>query len=373
MITPTDDDPVVREFAERLAPGPPALRAGIHAADEMYSYNLRLLRGSRTAAAMLYYLKGWQIEQTIRAIASRQFGAIGNVGSLLDVASGFGRVTRFLVRQLDPARICVAEIQPAAVEFQREYFGVDGVVSTTDVLGLEPARRFPFVMATSFFSHMPDGSFRAWVQRLLECVEPGGVLAFSTNDVAWLGPAGEAVGEFAFVPESETDRLEKAAYGTSYVSERYVRRAVVAAGFGTWSVSRMPRGLAGLQDLYLVGAREGPDPGDREATAYPWGETDRYEIRGGRLAAAGWVETVPGAPAIESVDFFVNNDPVETCVLLPTASRRTRWSFDSDLARIEPDDVLSVRAMAGTRLENFLALATLRRNPPSRETSGIGG
>jgi len=364
MIEPTENDRAVRVLAERLAPAPPAFRSGIHEADEMYSYNLGMLRGSKAAAAMLYYLKGWQIAQAIRGVASWYFGGIQKVDSFLDFASGFGRVTRFLVRDLDPTRICVAEIQQAAVEFQRTYFGVDGLVSPPDALDFEP-NRSRFVMATSFFSHVPSSSFRAWVKRLVECVEPGGVLAFSTNDVAQLGPRAEASDGIFFLPESETDRLDKTAYGTTYVSESYVRETIRAAGYGTWSVSRFPRGLGGLQDLYLVSAAAGPDPRFDGATYYPWGDTDLYEKRGGRLAAAGWVETVDVAPAVEKVEFFINDEPAELCSLSAIGPHRARWSFDTDVAGIEPDDVLSVRAMAGTRQENFLALATLRTNPPS--------
>ena len=365
MIEPTDNDPAVGAFAERLAPVPPAFRSRIHEADEMYSYNLGMLRGSKAAAVMLYYLKGWQIAQAIRGVASWYFGGIRNVDSFLDFASGFGRVTRFLVRDLDPAGICVAEIQQAAVEFQRTYFGVGGLVSPPDALDFNP-KRSRFVMATSFFSHVPDAPFRAWVKRLLECVEPGGVLAFSTNDVAQLGPRAETSNGFFFLPESETDRLDKTAYGTTYVSESYVRETIRAAGYGALSVSRLPRGLGGLQDLYLVSAAAGPDPRFEGAAYYPWGDADLYETRGGsRLAAAGWVETVDVAPAADKVEFFINDEPAELCSLSSIGPHRSRWSFETDLARMMPDDVLSVRAMAGTRRENFLALATLRTNPPS--------
>ncbi len=366
MIEPTENDPAVRAFVERLAPAPPKLSSGIHEADEMYSYNLALLRGCKAAASMLYYLKGWQIAEAIRAIASMYFDGLRNVESFLDFASGFGRVTRFLVRELDPARICVAEIQRAAVEFQCAHFGVEGLVSASDALGFDPPRRFRFVMATSFFSHVPDASFRAWMRRLLECVEPGGVLAFSTNDIARLGPPGEASGGLCFIPESETDRLDKTAYGTTYVSEGYVREIIGATGDEAWAISRLPRGLGGLQDLYLVSTAAGPDPRSGEVPYYAWGDTDLYEIRGGRLAAAGWVETVEVAPPVERVEFFVNDDPTELCALRPIGSHRLRWSFDTSLARIGPDDVLSVRAMAGTRLENFLALASLRTHPASQ-------
>ena len=40
----------------------------IHPADEMYLYNLHSLKGCDEAAAILYYLKGWQICRTVGEI-----------------------------------------------------------------------------------------------------------------------------------------------------------------------------------------------------------------------------------------------------------------------------------------------------------------
>lgn len=360
MPDPAARNRVVREFVESLVGASEPLISVIHPADEMYTYNLAHQRGHEAAAAMLYYLKGWQIFRAIQGIAAWSFGGIRGVPSFLDFASGFGRVTRFLVRDLEPARVCVAEIQAEAVAFQREQFGVDGLVSAPDAARFPERRRFGFVMATSFFSHVPDPSFRSWIKRLLDCLEPGGVLAFSTNDGEGLARAGEGI---VFVADSETDRLDKNVYGTTHVTEAYVRAVIDEAGAG-WKVSRWPRGLGGLQDLYAVGRAEGPGPRSANATYYPWGDTDVYEIRGGRLAAAGWVRTVHVGPPVERVDFFANNALVERCRLEPSGPAAARWSFETDLGRLAPDDVLSVRATAGP-WENFVALASLRTHPPS--------
>jgi hypothetical protein len=37
------------------------------------------------------------------------------------------------------------------------------------------------VFALSFFSHMPDATFAAWLERLLSAVKRGGILVFTTR------------------------------------------------------------------------------------------------------------------------------------------------------------------------------------------------
>lgn len=365
---PCEQSSVTRGFVEGLAGSSPPVISCIHGADEMYRYNLTSLRGSRDAAAILYFEKGWEIFLAIRSVASWRFGGLESVGSMLDFASGYGRVTRFLVRAIDPGRVFVSDIYADAVNFQRVTFGVGGVASGPDPAAFSHGARYRLVAASSFFSHVPDALFQTWMEILLASVKPGGVLIFSTLGRELLAdPLADWSREIVYLEESESERLDKKVYGTTYVTEEYVRRTIRRVGGDALSVLRLPRGLGGLQDLYVVTGLDAPPAELLEATSFPWGDADRYEIHAdGNLRAAGWVRVVEGTSRISRAELFVNNRQVALCVPSPVDASTFRWSFEADARLIGPDDVMSVRASTESGLESIVAMGTLRTHPPAR-------
>ncbi|HXM76764.1 MAG TPA: hypothetical protein VN971_08310, partial [Thermoanaerobaculia bacterium] len=108
--------PVVEEYVASLTDGDPRFVREIHPADEMFSWNLQSLRGSREAAAVLYFSTGRQIADTVFAARRWRF-ATRNAGTLLDFASGFGRATRYLVREISPEAVWICDVDPNAVAF----------------------------------------------------------------------------------------------------------------------------------------------------------------------------------------------------------------------------------------------------------------
>jgi hypothetical protein len=366
---PCAESPAVRRYLdERIGSSAPVLTA-IAEADEMYRYNVVSLKGSQPCAAILYYAKGRQIFEAIRAVARWRFGSLGGVGSMLDFASGHGRVTRFLVGEVDPKRICACEIHPDAIEFQREYFGVGGLLSSMDPGKFDAPGRFPLVAASSFFSHVPRPAFEAWIARLLECVTADGVVIFSVLSTELLPADAPNISEgFVFFPASETDRLDKTAYGTAYVDERFVREAVArGAAARRWSVRRFPRGLCGLQDLYVVADLEEPDTADFELPNFPWGDADIYELKSdGCLAVAGWLSHVSEPLSAGSVEFSRDGTSMASAIPERIAPAQFRWRFEADSRDIGVDDVLMVSAVIEGGLENIVALGTLRTHPPMR-------
>jgi len=368
VFDPCAQSAVARGFAEGLVGSSSPVVSRIHGADEMYRYNLTSLRGSRDAAAILYYEKGWEIFLAVQSIAAWRFGGLENVGSMLDFASGYGRVTRFLVRAIDPGRVFVCDVHADAVDFQRETFGVRGLVSGDDPAAFSRGARFPLIAASSFFSHLPDASFRAWMETLLASVEPGGVLLFSTLGGELLADqAADWSGGIVYLPESESERLDKKVYGTTYVTEEYVRRTILRAGGDALSVLRFPRGLGGLQDLYVVTGRDAPPASLLQATYFPWGDADLYEIHaGGKLLAAGWARVVEGTPRVSRAALFVNNRRIALCEPTSVDAGTFRWSFEADARSIGLDDVMSVRASTQSGLESIVAMGTLRTHPPAR-------
>jgi hypothetical protein len=329
----------------------------------MFAYALHSLRGSREAAAILYFSQGHQIFQTLREAAIGQFGALAEVSSFLDFASGWGRLTRFLVTELAPERVSVCEIDPAAVRFQSETFGVSGWVSTSDPAGFHPDREYSLILAASFFSHLPAATFAPWAKALSSALAPGGLLLFSTHGPDLLDPSERALPEgILYRRQSETERLDPGDYGTSYVSERFVREALWQAAGGEAAVAAYPRGLCGHQDLYTVSRPAGETRPRRPAaiTLFPRGELDLFTLENdGTLVFGGWAADENGESSLSEVELLVGG------VVVDRAIPGARWRFERKRDLLSPDDVILVRAVNARGFQNIIAMGTLRTHPPA--------
>ena len=366
---PSAQNSSVARFVQGLAGSTPDIRTAIHAADDMYRYNLSILKGSGPCAAVLYYAKGWQIFQTVQRLGASRFGEFRKTPRLLDFASGYGRVTRFLARELDPSRIWIAEIHEDAVSFQRDYFGVHGLLSSPEPERFACGSSFPLIVASSFFSHIAPAAFSGWLAALLGCLEPDGLLLFSTlNAELSSDPAGAAEAGSLFIAESETNRLDTNAYGTTYVTEDFVRAAVSGARGREWTVRRFRRALCSLQDLYLV-APAGTEMPPFEPIALPWGDVDRYFFSPGAasLEIAGWLERVPEGSEPDRVELRADNRTVAAVQPRQDGQCRYRWAFEVDPGVIGDDDVAMVVARTSSGFENLVGLGMLRTHQPGRQ------
>ncbi|WP_309644158.1 class I SAM-dependent methyltransferase, partial [Phenylobacterium sp.] len=169
------------------------------------------------------------VESTLRHFdAYRQIvdGALGGfpkLGTVLDFASGWGRLTRVLEQRLKPRQIFVGDIYHDAVAWQEKTFGVTGVYSAPDPDGFKHGGVHDLIFVGSMFSHLPDGLFQRWLAKLHGFLGPKGVLAFSVHDEAIL-PAGQAMDAsgLTYLRFSESGSLDLEIYGMSYVTEAYV-------------------------------------------------------------------------------------------------------------------------------------------------------
>lgn len=259
-------------FRADVLHGAPLPCTAIHPDDYMLRFFLHQRQGHWESALIDYFGTGLSASRTLERLLSWWFGAARGEVQLLDFASGFGRVTRYLVQHLAPRRFWVADIFPAAVEFQQRCFGVHGFSSTVEPERLSCAETFDCVVATSLFSHLPEETFEPWLRRLVGLLRPGGLLLLSVHDRSLRrlmgreprGGAGTpAPGEgIDFEPASEIPELAAESYGTTWVDEAFVRRTVAAAA-GRVRCVRLPRALSSFQDIYAVGLdhdREPPPP-----------------------------------------------------------------------------------------------------------------
>ncbi len=175
--------------------------------------------------------------------------------SLLEFASGYGCVTRHLIKELAPINIVSCDIHEAACSFIDSAIGCKTILSATNPEDLKIENdSFDAVFALSFFSHMPEHTWGRWLKSLFDKVSPGGYLIFTTqgmNSRKYFGDPKIPDNGIWFKPDSEQKDLDVADYGSTIVTPEYVKKAVenilhqnilhmVAAGW--WD----------HQDLYVV-------------------------------------------------------------------------------------------------------------------------
>lgn len=340
----------------------------IHPSDEMYLYERSIPFRSREAAAIGYFATGHQIHQTVREIVEWRFGGFTAVRGFLDFASGYGRLTRFLVGALPAPRVTVAEIDSSAVRFQEDAFGVAGLVSHADPGRLRLSASFDVVFAASFFSHLPASSFEPWLRRLRSARSSEGVLLFSVHGMHLLPETeADASGEgIVFRPVSETARLDGAEYGTSYVTEEFVRGAVARAGGGRDRLFAFPRGLCGLQDLYVLLAPPGINLPDPHPSRCPFGTSDASRIEDGVVTVEGWaqgdLDERPPDVRLYLRDALWAHLPGEPSA---AAGSRRRWSFSFPLSAVDPDGVVRVEAQSARGASSLLVVGSTRPYLPA--------
>ncbi len=364
--TPAFRDAVWRLHPDRAAGAdraPPTLT--IHPDDQMLRHSLRGWREVNPSLSQ-YYNVALQQYYAARQVLHRVFGESLDGLAVLDFACGYGRLLRFLSRTLPPSSIWASDIQREAVDFVSREFGVHGVYSSADPDGFRPGREFDFIWVASLFSHLPEELFRRWVAKLVSLLSPRGVLAFSVHDERLLA-RGVTMPErgIHFVGTSEIEELDSRVYGTSFVSEAFVRRVIRDAHGGRdWPAVRLPRGLANEQDLYVVPRDAARDlsglAGFRRGA---WGCVDICRTRGRELELIGWAASLDDGP-LEAVSIrvgereyrcpiTVNREDVPA-VLGDPRLKPSGWEFK---ATMDADEAFVVVSAASRRGEQALLYA----------------
>jgi SAM-dependent methyltransferase len=356
---PCESDEVAACVRDLAGPGPP-LVTRIHPADEMYRFELEAPRRSPETAAVWYFAAARGIFRAASAVVAWRFGGWDRVSSFLDFASGYGRATRFFARSLPPSRITAAEIDPGAVRFQEEAFGVRGRVSAASPEALELPGRFDVVLAVSLFSHLPAGRFEAWLARLYGLVADGGVLVFSTHGPELL-PEGETAppSGIAFRSESETRRLDGSEYGTSWVTPDFVRAAAGRAGVSGERLRGFPCGLCGYQDLYVLPKPPDPSPVALHLPREPWGVLEWATVENGVVHARGWAAgDRHEAPPDVTLSFGATLR--ERSEGSGPAGVRREWDFTFPVSALPPDRIVRIEAVSAQGAPRLLVAETLR-------------
>ncbi|MEZ2276374.1 MAG: methyltransferase [Microcoleus sp.] len=350
------ENSVIKALIGEQAKFPEHFKQNICEDDEMYLFALRNVKNDSDRALVRYYSLGRRIMDTVKQVVDWHFGDFENVPSFLDFACGYGRFTRFLIQEMPPERVWVSDISTQAVKFQTEYFGVNGIVSTGNPENYLTDQKFDCIVANSFFSHMPERTFGGWLQNLYNLLNPNGILMFSVHDECLRAPGTEmpATG-LLFSPNSEIESLNKQEYGTTYVTENFVREIVHRVSDGKAFVHRIEKGLCRFQDLYIVTNHLVKDFYNWQFNHHPEGYVDVATFtKKGSLYLEGWAVDVNQDGRIDEVQVLVNGKLVQKTEpfydrldleqhFQKDAILQSGWNCYLGKDTISPQDVLTVK------------------------------
>jgi SAM-dependent methyltransferase len=101
---------------------------------------------------------------------------------ILDFGGGWGRISRFFLKDTKPEHIYIAETMEYAISCLRASGNACRVVHNQPappIMGL--TEQFDLIYAYSVFSHLSEKYFRAWIDYLLGLLRPGAYLVFTTR------------------------------------------------------------------------------------------------------------------------------------------------------------------------------------------------
>lgn len=360
-------DPALQAFILDQTKSPQEFNSIISDQDEMYLFALQNHRIPEKAA-IRYYFNGRRIFDAVQQIIAWHFQDFNQVESFLDFASGYGRFTRFLIQELPVERVWISDIYPDAVTFQMEQFGVHGICSTAVPANYSVDKKFDCIFACSFFSHLPEQTFTAWMHTLYHLIKPEGILIFSVHDRELLPPhLSIQSSEILFAPQSESRSLDVNEYGTSYVGEEFVRQVIHQVSQGEAACERIPKGICRYQDLYIVTQHPVQNFSTLQFSHHPLGRIEQLKMTSDGLEIQGWVSEINPGSQVEEISVFLNGNKVQKC--LPVAKSLNQddqlsWSCQVNLSTLSPQDILLIKAVNTRGLEWVFEAATLKTLTP---------
>ena len=194
-----------------------------------------------------------------------------DVGKILDLPCGHGRVLRFLRSSFTNAQITACEIDPDGVRFCEQTFAASGIISTHELRTLTFPNKFDLIWCGSLVTHLD----RKHATELLQCfhryLAPNGLCLFTT--AVW-GMAETGKEHYGLSSDRQRKLLTELAetgygyadysvdgYGISVVSFECMTK--IASDIGDWRlVAFMQRGWDDHQDVYgyFKSVTEPPEP-----------------------------------------------------------------------------------------------------------------
>jgi SAM-dependent methyltransferase len=296
----TESHPMVDALLRTRVPRWEELSRAIDERDDMLDFAIQQFHHDRDRALAAYFQNALEQFRLVRHIARWR----GPVGKMLDFASGYGRLTRLLVHEQFAEEITVSDILEGGMEFQAAQFGVRTILSTTEPENFVVPDRYDLIFVASLFTHLPRATFTPWLRRLAELLTPAGLLIFTVHDAS-LAPE-PFDGGIRFDSSSESRVLDVNDYGSTWVTEDYVREQVRSIGTN-FACIRMPRALAEWQDVYVISPSPIPNAPPRRV---PKGFIEKFDVTDAGVRLEGWATAVDERP--DRVEFRLEDEIVAT-------------------------------------------------------------
>ncbi len=365
---------IVDKFIQDRITQPDTFNSTIHEKDEMYLYILQhsFSNGNKDCAYFHYLQNGEQMIDAVRQIIKWGFGSFNNLSSFLDFACGYGRFMRFLTQELPVERIRASDINADAVRIQVEQFGISGIVSVLIPEDHRDNNVYDCIFVASLFSHLPEKTFIGWLKRLYNMLTPEGLLIFSVHDVDIMPPNLHMSDNGIIFIESESSPLNKSYYGTTYVTESFVRNVINTTSGQKDSYCRIVKGLSGFQDIYVISRNPKRNFSTLDFHLGLQGYLDTCTLNdNGEVCFNGWAADFSKNPSgIKDVQIIVNGPTVKHC--LPNYERpdvaehfkdergyNSGWLCCLQKDSIAPTDFVIVKITSYSNSELILRIGTL--------------
>jgi len=175
--------------------------------------------GALESAVLGYVESGLVQADSIRDLLISQRFNLQKI-TLLDFASGHGRVSRYFKNYLHIENIFISDIKSNAVEFQKLNFNYRGFVAPSNPLLFNIENRFDFIIVSSLFTHLNEDLFGKWITVLGNLLNLGGILALSIHKIESKMPFFKylEVSEDDLFQETEENLSGKNIYGLTHLS-----------------------------------------------------------------------------------------------------------------------------------------------------------
>lgn len=222
-----------------------------------------------------YFTTGLNGRNIVDKIVKARYGNWSKINSILDFASGYGRVSRHFLNDIDNSKIWVSDIKEESVQWQEDQFTVNGIKSEQNPADFKPPVKFNIIFVGSLFTHLPEILFNKWLTRLIEVLDENGTLIISTFDIGVHGKDYQQ--PFKYLEMSE-DRLFNGLntsikgenkYGITYTTPAYMEEKLRINGIDNKRFQRHPLAFGKIQDIYIIGKSQLPDALKLAFTEYP--------------------------------------------------------------------------------------------------------
>ena len=126
--------------------------------------------------------EGFFVYRMVKQIFQQQLGNITDQHTILDFGCGWGRITRFFLKDVQPSNLwgadCVEEVIRVCQQTNRW--------SNVELVGTLPPTRFPdhtfdLVYCYSVFSHLSEDVHKQWLAEFHRILRPGGLFIATTR------------------------------------------------------------------------------------------------------------------------------------------------------------------------------------------------